>query len=781
MYDKQKMMLAYVMVFMGVVAAKVAFQSARFNVSVMPHVAGTIVVLCLLTILIQQDRVKVSTRAIIGLIIIYAFDIYFAYFDNRFLLTPLVLIVLLLVAGALLEKSVVLATLIGGDLITVVCAFLWPQLIFSTIGKSQMLYMMVIANATGVLMYIMTRWASQIIEQGNEKAQEADQANIVKSRFLASASHEIRTPMNAIFGMNELILAAPQTANIEELKQNAVYIKAAGLGLLDLINDILDISKMEKGKMELVETPYNAAQLFQALSHGLQEKIGIRPIAKHVNIELSIARDLVGDDVRIRQVVVHLLNNAAKFTTEGLIEFTVHQLPSPEGVFLVISIRDTGCGMSEESIEYIRNVMIDDYFKENLDSEGIGIGLTVVIRLLDIMKGTLEINSELGKGTTIVAKIPQRISTVPVETPEPATQQVAPKLSGAHILVVDDNSTNIQVCRGIFKRYSLNIDTALSGYEAVKKAQKTAYDIIFMDHMMPGMDGVQALQAIRALGDDHNTAVPIVVLTADNSPEQEQLLLKSGFDAYLCKPIDTLALTRVLRTHLVDFTQMEDPGPLAPQYTLEFVLPGVNVQKGIQRSGGALEAYFGALRAFQRNCTRQAQAFGTAVNQNQLSALADEAHILKAAAENIGAERLTSMSNLLEKDAREKNAENAKASVGPLLSELQKLQENISLALQKKKTEAGEPSQPSQPALLTETLIEQLEALCAATEAYDLETASTIVHELLNHSASTENIAMLTQIMSNIQDFSYAATTEKTRELIHHLRATQMLSGGDPV
>ena len=741
MYDKQKMILIYILIYMGVIAAKVAFQSAGINVSVMPHVVGTVVIMCALTLLVQQGRFRLNTRVIAGLIIIYAFDIYFAYIDNRFLLTPLVLIIILLVAGALLENSIVLAVLIGGNLLTVLCCIIWPELIFSTVGESQMLYMMVIADATGVLMYIMTRWASQLIAQGNEKAREADNASRAKTQFLASVSHEIRTPMNAIMGMNELILAASQSANIDELKQNAVYIKTAGLGLLELINDILDISKMEKGKMELVEGPYNAERLFQSLAHELQEKIGMRPLAKHVDMDFSIARDMVGDDVRIRQLVAHLLSNAVKFTSEGLIELVVKQRMATEGgVVLVISIRDTGCGMSAEGIENIRNALVDDYFKESTDSDGIGIGLTIVVRLLDMMKGTLDIDSEPGKGTTFVVQIPQRISTEAVAFAVPQMLPETPRISDAHILVVDDNSTNIQVCRGIFKRYTLNIDTALSGQEAVEKAAKNEYDIIFMDYMMPGMDGAQAMNAIRRHGGEHNAKVPVVVLTAGNSAEQERQLLEMGFDAYLCKPIDTLELTRILRTHLTGSPHIDDADKLAPQYALGLVLPGINVQKGIQRSGGTLALYLEALQAFIRTGTQRTRTFQAVSAQSDLTTVALEAHALKAVAERIGAERLASMSGALELQANVKSNENVIVGLGPLLSELQKLIETITAALHEEK-----PSLPvnSEPALLTEVLLERLETLCTAAEAYDLDAASAVLQELLTHQLSDKDITML--------------------------------------
>ena len=776
MYDKQKMMQMYVLAFPIVIAAKIIFESARMSASVTPHLISACVVLVVIWTLLRWRRVKPTVAATTGLLLVYALDVYFSILDNHFLNSLLVFMVLPLIAGALLEKAIVLITLVGCNVITLAYFLLWPNLALATLHLSQIIHMMILINVAGILMYLATSWATGLIESGNQKTAEANRANAAKSRFLASISHEIRTPMNAIFGMNELILSAPESADPMELKQKATYIKTAGIDLLALINDILDISKMDQGKMSLLETPYNAMELLNAAGRELSGLIGIKPLTPRVSANLSIARDLVGDDVGIRQILSKLLNNAVKFTPEGTIELGAEQLPAPEGIMLRMFVRDTGCGLSEENIAAILRSRGESYFKESNDFGGIGIGLSIVIRLLYMMNGTLEIESEIGKGSTFIVSIPQRISEVPVQATAPTAPAGRPTLSGARVLVVDDNNTNIQVSRGIFKRYALDIDTALSGREALAKAEKTPYDLIFMDHMMPGMDGLQTLQAIRQLGDDHNTRVPVVVLTADNSQELEQSMLKSGFDAYLCKPIDTIALTRILRTYLGSFINPEKLDKTAPQYALGRSLPGINVQKGIQNSGGTLEMYLKVLRILERTGPQQAQTLSRTLEREDLNAFEIEVHALKSVADNIGAARLRTMSANLEMQARAGNLDGIKAGIGPLLSELQKIVESVSAAL-KEITQKPPPS--PRESLDLDDLLERMRKLCAAATDYDLDTAGGILSALSKCSFSPDISAALEDIGAEVKSYSYASTIERTQQLILHLEGQTSKGGVD--
>ena len=776
MYDKQKMMLAYVWVFTIVIFTKIMYESAQVSESVLPHIVVTTITLFLLVIFLRWSRIKVSTRASLGLLLICALDIYFSYLDNRFLHTPLAFTVLLLVAGALLEKSIILVTFIGGNLLTIAYCLIFPDIAFRTISRSQVIYMMAIADVAGALMYLMTRWATNLIEQGNKKAAEAERANAAKSHFLASISHEIRTPMNAIFGMNELILSANGSTDIAELKQKAVYIKTSGYELLSLINDILDISKMDQGKKTLMLSPYNAADMLSSAANELRTLAGAKALDTHVDIDLSVAKNLTGDDVSIRQILSNLMSNAVKFTNSGLVKLIVRQIPAQDGVLLSMSIVDTGCGIKQESIDTILKSRGEAYIKENSDSGGIGIGLSIAIRLLGMMDGRLEIDSEPDRGSTFTVTIPQQIATEEViSVAQELITDRRPTLSGARVLVVDDNSTNIQVSRGIFKRYALDIDTALSGYEALKKIEATQYDLIFMDNIMPVMDGIQTLRAIRTLGDEHNARVPVVALTADNSTEMEQSLIDVGFTAYLSKPINTTELTRVLRTYLGSFINPDRFDVTAPQYALGLVLPGVNVQKGIQHSGGKLETYMEVLNVFRETGGQQAQAFVQAANNGDIDRIGTEAHALKSAAENIGASKLSAISASLEAHARASDCANAKAGVGPLLSELQNVVESISAALAK--TQPASTSRQNH--LGEESLLEEMHKLCTAAESYDLDDAADILRGLLDCKFAPEIDAALKDIDMGIKSYAYAATIERSKQLIFQIEEDLAAKGGE--
>lgn len=386
-----------------------------------------------------------------------------------------------------------------------------------------------------------------------ERAENADKA---KSNFLANMSHEIRTPMNAINGMAEFILRDTED---EAAKENAAMIKSASKSLLAIINDILDFSKIESGKMEIIEESYSMASLI----NDVVTMIKIRLQNKDVALNLEVSKDLpdavFGDEVRVKQILINLLNNAVKFTQEGTITLSMDfEKISMSSCRLKVKVTDTGIGIKQEDIQNIFDSFTQVDTKRNRSIEGTGLGLAICQRLIHMMDGELFVTSEYGKGSTFAFDIITSVeSWTGVGNLGNMLQNTAVKAfevefsaPQAKILVVDDNGMNLKVARGALKPYGINPDCASSGLEGILMAQQKRYDIIFMDHMMPVMDGVETMQKMRLLAGGKD--FEIIALTANALSGVEEKYVSAGFNGFLAKPIEPQNLDLVLRKHLPD-------------------------------------------------------------------------------------------------------------------------------------------------------------------------------------------------------------------------------------
>ncbi len=388
---------------------------------------------------------------------------------------------------------------------------------------------------------------------------EANIANRTKSDFLASMSHEIRTPINGILGMNTMILRDSGDPQIVEYAEN---IRLAGNGLLSIINDILDLTKIESGKMELVPVDYD---LFSIMNDCYQMN---RMRAAEKSLEFTFENDpempakYNGDEVRIRQIMNNLISNGIKYTKEGevrvkagFIEDTHNDDNGNEQGTVVISVEDTGIGIKEEDIGDLFKTFTRLEQSRNRHIEGTGLGLNITQQLVHMMNGTIEVKSEYGKGSVFTVKIPQRVLSlkpmgvfadrqkeqVSVTTDEATTF----KAPGRRILVVDDVKMNVLVFKGLLRGTEITIDSALSGAEGIEMTKDTKYDIIFMDHLMPEMDGIEAFRVIRDDKDNINHDTPVVVLTANAIVGMRATYLKEGFAEYISKPVEQKALLKV--------------------------------------------------------------------------------------------------------------------------------------------------------------------------------------------------------------------------------------------
>ncbi|MBP5265847.1 MAG: response regulator, partial [Lachnospiraceae bacterium] len=373
---------------------------------------------------------------------------------------------------------------------------------------------------------------------------EAEVANKAKSNFLASMSHEIRTPINAVLGMDEMILRESKDSSILEY---AMDIYSAGQTLLSLINEILDSSKIESGKMEIVPEEYELGEMIHNLHNLIIQRASVSDLSLIVEVDKSLPKKLRGDDVRVRQIITNMLSNAVKYTKEGTVWFRILGVCEDGVAHLRIEVEDTGEGIKEEDLPHLFDAYRRLDLGKNHYVEGTGLGLNIAMHLLELMGSKLQVHSVLGEGSKFYFDLDQEIvdATPLGEDYDPTSSRnivahrtgghfIAPK---ARVLVVDDNSMNRRVFKSLVKEMQMQVSEAASGPEAIEFAKTEYFDLIFMDHMMPEMDGVEAMQYIRSLKDIPCEHTPIYVLTANAITGAKEAYLEAGFDGFVSKPI----------------------------------------------------------------------------------------------------------------------------------------------------------------------------------------------------------------------------------------------------
>ncbi|MBQ3790835.1 MAG: response regulator [Lachnospiraceae bacterium] len=526
----------------------------------------------------------------------------------------------------------------------------------------------------------------------SEAAQQANQANEAKSYFLSTMSHDIRTPMNAILGLNEMVLRDSRDDNIRMYSES---IRSAGSTLLGIINDILDFSKIEAGKMEIINVDYSVASLLNDLVNMVQKKAEDKGLSLDLNIDRDIPMTLNGDEIRIKQIIINVLSNAVKYTQQGTVTFSVHarKLPDkPDSVMLGVSVADTGIGIKAEDLDrlFVAFERIEE--KKNRNIEGTGLGMAITQKFLDMMGSHLTVESEYGKGSVFSFELEQKVvKWEPIGDFEEAFRRslsermdyrekfTAPE---ARVLVVDDTPVNLTVFVNLLKRTGLKIDTAESGDEGIALFSREHYDVIFLDHMMPGKDGIETLREMKTLTDTPNTGTPIICLTANAISGMREMYTKAGFDDYLTKPIDAERLEMMLLQYLpgdkvtlvadADGDDTDEDALPDLLYHLEEIDPGA----GLSYCGDG-ESYMDALMIYLGGAEKKADEIEKYWAAGDIKNTTVKVHALKSSSRSIGALKLGEFAARLEEAGNSGDQETLEKELGELLARYRQLARDL--------------------------------------------------------------------------------------------------------
>ncbi|MGN0342999.1 MAG: response regulator [Roseburia sp.] len=604
----------------------------------------------------------------------------------------------------------------------------------------------------------------------------AEEANRAKSRFLANMSHEIRTPINAIVGMNEMIM---RESSNDVIRGYADDIHSATKSLLSIVNDILDMSKIESGKMEIIPTEYELVHVIHELSNMVLKRAKDKGLEFVLDVNPSLPSVLYGDDVRIKQVITNLLTNAVKYTEKGRVTLEIDGSVQGETLDLSVRVCDTGIGIKKEDLSklFVAFERIEE--ERNRNIEGTGLGMNITFSLLKMMDSFLWVESEYGKGSVFSFHLKQKIvSDEAIGNIEEKMKHLTddydykPSLFApdAHILVVDDNEMNRKVFIGLLKGTKIKIDQAESGFRCLEMTQEKKYDLIFLDHMMPKMDGVETFQRIR--GDETNLCnkVPIIILTANAIAGAREQYLEYGFDDYLSKPVVPAKLEKLIAKMLPrelllsetedkeaekeDAEQSEDKEQIdlsqIPEMDLEYARLVLREDDLICQT--AKDFYL----SIDKEIDLLNEKIAGLDDETMLEEYRIQVHALKSSAKMIGMLGLSGLSRTCELAAKESNLERIRLLTPVLVEELLRTKENLSVFRE----------EDSDKAVLedVEYLKMMLQKVKSSAEDFDIDTLDALSEELRKYKYEDDiagNVEALAEQIRNLQMEDVCETTEK--------------------